>query len=310
MAERRTAKQIARRKPIRLGSSSRLSSWEQRFKELERFKKTHGHCNVPSKYARNPALRHWVANVRKAKKHGTIAEERIRRLDALGFCWERTPPITVVWEQRLNDLKAFKKEHGHCNVPESTHQTLRWAVGVAGPAPEKGRKTRQGKSPLPERSRLLLGTETAHHTIWKQHIHDLMVFKKEHGHCNVPQRYSLNPALGRWVLGVRQRKKRGVLAEDKVSLLDALGFSWVRKLHGVQVPWEQRFNDLKTFKKEYGHCDVPCGYQPNPALGRWVTNLRQRKRRGELTEDKILSLDALGFRWARLETSLLPREPR
>jgi len=44
----------------------------------------------------------------------------------------------------------------------------------------------------------------------------------------VPQRYKPNPSLGSWVSGIRQLKNRGVLAVEKVRLLEALGLRWAR----------------------------------------------------------------------------------
>jgi len=131
---------------------------------------------------------------------------------------------------------------------------------------------------------------------WKQRIIDLKAFKKKHGHCMVPRNYQPNPALGKWVSNLRQRNKRGELAEDKILLLDALGFCWER-----QTTWGQRINDLKLFKKEYGHCNVPSVYPPNLSLGHWVFKMRQQKKLGTLAEDRILILDGLGFVWEGLK---------
>jgi hypothetical protein len=131
----------------------------------------------------------------------------------------------------------------------------------------------------------------------------LKAFKKEHGHCNVPMRYPPNRRLGHWVNGIRQQKRRGALAKEKIIVLDGLGFSWLRRRRGIMVPWEQRIEDLKAFKKEHGHCNVLITYKPCPTLGRWAQNVRARRKRGELTEEQILSLDALGFRWKRQERS-------
>ena len=290
-------------KPKRPGTPIRLASWEQRFKELEAFKKKHGHCNVPKVYQPNPALGRWVHNVRNAKKQGTIAAERVRGLDTLGFCWE----WEATWKQRINDLRTFKNEHGHCNIPFNYP-----------PNPILGRwvsDTRQRKKmgKLSEeiiRCLNALGFRWTRHVTWEQHIHDLKAFKEEHGHCDVPLRYPPNPALGLWVNGIRQGKKRGTLAEDKTRSLDALGFCWAMKQRGVQVSWEQRINDLKAFKKEHGHCNVSTTDRANLALGRWVDNVRQRRKRGELAEDRIRTLDALGFCWGRQERSMLPKESR
>ena len=137
---------------------------------------------------------------------------------------------------------------------------------------------------------------------WKQRINDLKEFKKKHGHCDVPFRYQPNPTLGHWVANIRHAKKFDTLAEDKFLILDALGFSWIIKRQGINIPWKQRINDLKLFKKEYGHCNVPQKYQPNPALGHWVAKMRQRKKRGKLAEDIILILDGLGFVWEGLKS--------
>ena len=136
---------------------------------------------------------------------------------------------------------------------------------------------------------------------WKQRINDLKEFKKKHGHCDVPFRYQPNPTLGHWVANIRHAKKFDTLAEDKFLILDALGFSWIIKQQGINVPWKQRINDLKLFKKEYGHCKVPSVYQPNPSLARWVASVRDQKKRSTLTEDSILMLDALGFVWEGLK---------
>ena len=162
-----------------------------------------------------------MANVRNSKKQGRLSEERVRRLDALAFCWVLRPGPAASWEQRINDLKAFKQEHGHCNVPFEypPNPALGGWVSDARQQKKRGKLDR-------EKIRCLnaLGFCWTRQTTWEQRIHDLKVFKEKHGHCNVPFRYPPNPVLGRWVNSVRQWKKRGALTEDKIRLLDALGF--------------------------------------------------------------------------------------
>ena len=115
------AEEIVRRLDVLGFCWAPWKTWEQHIDDLKSFRETHGHCNVPKQYPANPAPGSWVRNVRKARKDGTLAEERVRRLDALGFCWVRQPPIAVVWEERIKDLKTFKNQYGHCNVPTSTN---------------------------------------------------------------------------------------------------------------------------------------------------------------------------------------------
>ena len=59
--------------------------WEQRFMELVEYKRIYGHCHVPVRFPSNPALGRWARRQRQYKKDGTLLEERMNRLDSIGF---------------------------------------------------------------------------------------------------------------------------------------------------------------------------------------------------------------------------------
>jgi len=68
--------------------------WEQRFHQLQNFKKEYGHCFVPRAYRPNPSLGRWVhaqrtafKNFQKGKK-SKISYERIKMLESIGFMWQ------------------------------------------------------------------------------------------------------------------------------------------------------------------------------------------------------------------------------
>ena len=42
---------------------SQGNSWERRFRELDEFKRLHGHCDVPQNYSENTSLGTWVNKV-------------------------------------------------------------------------------------------------------------------------------------------------------------------------------------------------------------------------------------------------------
>eukprot|EP00951_Prasinocladus_malaysianus_P040061 scaffold455737_cov15-Prasinocladus_malaysianus.AAC.1 len=46
-----------------------------------------------------------------------------------------------------------------------------------------------------------------------------------------------------------------------------------------------------------GDCDVPRDYADDPALGAWVHEQRERKRKGQLPDDKVEKLEELGFQF-------------
>jgi len=141
----------------------------------------------------------------------------------------------------------------------------------------------------------------------------LTAFKSEFGHCNVPYRYSANPALGNWCSEIRSsykkiqqgQKPRSKLTQDEIERLDEIGFKWK-----FTEAFEQRYHELEVFKNEFGHCNVPCKYSVNPSLGKWCINMRYsynqiqqgQKPSRNLTQDQIVHLKEIGFKWKLRET--------
>ena len=50
-------------------------------------------------------------------------EERIERLDSIGFTWNLQ---LASWEDQFQELTQFKKDHGHCDIPRSNRKLGRW----------------------------------------------------------------------------------------------------------------------------------------------------------------------------------------
>ena len=107
-------------------SAARVT-WDTRFDELAAYKEANGHCNVPSNYAQNKKLGSFVKKQRedyRKKKDGKkspMSDTRIQKLEGIGFQWsvsKKTGDQSAdSWDQRLEDLRAFKEQHGHCFVP-------------------------------------------------------------------------------------------------------------------------------------------------------------------------------------------------
>lgn len=74
-----------------------------------------------------------------------------------------------------------------------------------------------------------------------------------------------------------------------------------RKAQGPRVSWERRLEQLREFKKEFGHCRVPQGWARNPKLNIWVNEqrrayrLKQEGRYSSLDDEKHKTLDEIGF---------------
>ena len=59
---------------------------------------------------------------------------------------------------------------------------------------------------------------------WSERFSELIRFKESNGHCRVPQRFAGNPELGRWAARQRASIKRKQLSNERVRLLEEIGF--------------------------------------------------------------------------------------
>ncbi len=122
---------------------------------------------------------------------------------------------------------------------------------------------------------------------------ELCIFKNEKGHCNVPKDYERVPSLGNWVSIQRRDYKKGVLSKERVEKLTNLGFVW----DPYYDQWEAMFVELLQYKSENGHCNVSQKSAKNLELARWVGRQRNAYKKGNLSQERIVRLEQLGFAW-------------
>ena len=65
--------------------------WDKSYRELRVYKTHFGHCNIPIAYKANPSLGAWAFSQRMANKRGKLSEERIEKLNDLGFEFKQNP---------------------------------------------------------------------------------------------------------------------------------------------------------------------------------------------------------------------------
>ncbi|CAB9511162.1 helicase [Seminavis robusta] len=110
--------------------------WTNRFRELREYRIVHGDCNVSKEM--NKKLAKWATNQRqfyaalKEGKSGTkISQERITKLEGIGFSWGRRYPAQPTWDEQLEELQKFQRAMGHCNImvnPTSPSQLAKWVT--------------------------------------------------------------------------------------------------------------------------------------------------------------------------------------
>jgi len=102
--------------------------------------------------------------------------------------------------------------------------------------------------------------------------------------------------------GLRKLEKgeTSKLTWKHVEILDTLGFPWARS---SDDKWYSKFNALKAFFDENGHCDVR---RTDPIIGKWVDDQRRAYKcfidgtecTRIMTRVRIDKLESIGFKWS------------
>ena len=98
-------------------------AWDQRFGELQAYQARVGNCNVSKQWSENRPLGGWVGRQRAEKrkfdqgKPSSITQERIDRLDGIGFEWGLRLAAADAWERHFRELQAYQERFGNSNVP-------------------------------------------------------------------------------------------------------------------------------------------------------------------------------------------------
>lgn len=117
------------------------SNFEACFQDLVKYQKENGHCLVPKKYPTNPSLSYFVFRVRylyKKKQRSFLTQERINRLNKIGFSWwtkstdaqkkfeakRREPKKDSKWESFFDEFVQFQKKFGSSLIPKGTFYSL------------------------------------------------------------------------------------------------------------------------------------------------------------------------------------------
>ena len=200
-------------------------------------------------------------------------------LESIDFVWDLHEQE---WLDRFEELTNYQVENGDCNVPESQGPLGLWVQN-------RRQEFKEGKLAGERIARLKsIGfVWDLKEQGWTERFGELTNYKVENGDCNVPTKQG---PLGEWVSRQRQSYKKGILAQERIDLLESIDFTW----EAIDEAWMARFDELVDFKNDNGDCNVPSSQGP---LGRWVSEQRSNYKKGKLSQERIDFLESIGFEW-------------
>ena len=54
---------------------------------------------------------------RKLRRTKKMKQDRIEKLDAVGFVWDCHDVVKLTWEERIEQCRAFRRKNGHLKIP-------------------------------------------------------------------------------------------------------------------------------------------------------------------------------------------------
>jgi hypothetical protein len=154
------------------------------------------------------------------------------------------------------ELKEYKENNGHCNVPTNNGSLGKWI--------QTQRLLLRSKKLKADRYEKLVGigfTFVYKSNVWNIHFMELVKYKENNGHCNIPTKK--NGSLGSWISIQRLLFRFKKLKADRYEKLVGIGFTFedvtVLEFKGkLDQQWQDMYQKLLEHKETNGHCfDVP-----------------------------------------------------
>ena len=205
------------------------------------------------------------------------------------------------WEVLCHAAADAAAKEGTLELPRS--YTIRSGVPV-GKWLELQRQVQAGQRPgrlTAEQAAKLekLGIRWNHRleAAWEKGFVSAQKYRTEHGDLLVPVRYrdKNDFALGEWIVYNRQRYLGGNLTQNRIERLEAIGMVWSTS----NDLWEQNYAAATQYYLEHGDLEVPIKYETPSGfgLGVWLGAQRAAHKAGELPQEQVERLDALGMDW-------------
>lgn len=143
---------------------------------------------------------------------------------------------------------------------------------------------------------------------WQAGYEHAKAYRHENGDLQVKQRYRSGDgyALGTWISNKRKSKAAGLLSDEKIASLEAIGMVW----NALDAQWEQMYKAAEEYYREFG--DLLVGsvveYKGKP-LGSWISRQRRNYKayqgltgkQGGITGEQIERLNRIGMVWSVLD---------
>lgn len=216
----------------------------------------------------------WCHTQRLSRRRGTLSEERIRRLDTIGFEWEQQDSR---WLQSYRELQTFYKQQGRW--PKRGEGSLSAWCNTQRQSRKNGRLN---KDRIRRLDAIGFVWEYDMEEEWRRNYDLLKVFYMEKRRWPKAK----EGGLGSWCCTQRKFYQKKELASERVVALEAIGFPW-----SAEDVWMEKYRQLEAFYQ--AHKRWPTSREG--ALGSWSGVQRRLYKKNQLSAERVGKLVRIGF---------------
>ena len=241
------------------------NSWDFNFELLKEYaEKYHAFPDGNTSYE-GVLIGKWANQQRTLNNQGKLSKNRVDKLNSIDFPWDVNE---ASWQTFYEELKSIVESLGH--FPKKSEfgsdktSLYRWVT-------TQKNKYRNGTLEEDKAQKLIaIGCEITKGMAeyWQDNCDRLGEFVKQHGRFPNYADVKSDPELKVlyvWANSQRTARYRGQLSEERIAMLDSIGFTWDKH----EEEWLNAFNRLRSYFKEFGSLpginEVVDGYK----LGKW-----------------------------------------
>ncbi len=202
-----TPERVAELEALGMRWSAVNLKWERNYLQAAEYYREHGDLLVPQGYktADGYALGEWIRRLRKSYRAGTLTQEQIERLEAIGMFWGSRRSES--WETNYREAEKYYEAHGDLDLTAGYYTEDGFALGKW--VVELRRQRKQGSSSLtPERIARLdaIGMIWDKLSSWEYRYELCQRYLEENHGMTIPRDYKTADGiwLGTWLY--RQRR--------------------------------------------------------------------------------------------------------
>lgn len=217
--------------------NKKAKQWQSNYDECLEYAKKNNNLNFSHSNPKERRLSGWLSR-QKTRTHMSTTEQE--KLQALEPFYDNRPRSVIrdeEWNQWFEKMMAYKEKSGDFVVSkyDTGNKDLRGWIIRQRKASRTGKLSDEQTKRLEDVGFPFIRCKTmnkqnrfteAQKTKWKKMFEALLIYKEEHGHCDVPFNDETYTELSHWVSAQRGIFEKGDMDEDRMKHLNDLGFTW------------------------------------------------------------------------------------